>query len=112
MAPDVAGGTRRGLQLVLGHMGEGLPSLLWRIDWSLKRPGNKKIEFREQFCEHFHITTSGNFSDTALLSAIMDPASATLRGDRAEIMSGNAERLFGIGAGTDEQGGNSHGLSW
>jgi len=110
------------LQFVLGHMGEGLPFLLWRIDWSFKRAGNKEIAFRDAFCRHFHITTSGNFSDTALQCAMMEMGADRIlfavdwpfvpnqagvdwirnvrisEEDRAKIMSGNARRLFGIGA--------------
>src|SRR6266705_3521056 len=29
------------LKIILGHMGEGLPFLLWRIDHALSRPGNR-----------------------------------------------------------------------
>jgi 2,3-dihydroxybenzoate decarboxylase len=60
------------LKIILGHMGEGLPFLLWRIDAMFARPGNRKIAFRDIFCEHFYITTSGNFSDPALLCSIME----------------------------------------
>ena len=27
------------LKIILGHMGEGLPFLLWRINMALNRPG-------------------------------------------------------------------------
>jgi predicted TIM-barrel fold metal-dependent hydrolase len=60
------------LKIILGHLGEGLPFLLWRIDNALSRPGNRKIDFRETFRAHFHITTSGNFSDSALLCSILE----------------------------------------
>jgi len=60
------------LKIILGHMGEGLPFLLWRIDHTLKNPGNSPIEFREIFCNHFWITTSGFFSDPALLCSMME----------------------------------------
>jgi predicted TIM-barrel fold metal-dependent hydrolase len=56
--PDVA--------IILGHLGEALPFLLWRIDWALTRPGNKAVAFRDTFLNRFHITTSGFFSDAAL----------------------------------------------
>jgi 2,3-dihydroxybenzoate decarboxylase len=58
------------LQMILGHLGEGLPFLLWRIDHALARPGNKANTFRETFCKHFHVTTSGFFSDAALLCTL------------------------------------------
>ena len=60
------------LKIILGHMGEGLPLLLWRIDHTLKNPGNAPIEFREIFSKHFWITTSGFFSDPALLCSMME----------------------------------------
>lgn len=59
-------------KIILGHMGEGLPFLLWRIDSALARPGNKPMAFRDAFSEHFYITTSGNFSDPALLCSIQE----------------------------------------
>ena len=59
-------------KIILGHMGEGLPFLMWRIDSALARPGNKPLSFRDAFSEHFYITTSGNFSDPALLCSIQE----------------------------------------
>ncbi|MCC6777379.1 MAG: amidohydrolase [Hyphomicrobiales bacterium] len=61
-----------GLKLILGHLGEGIPFLLWRIDQSLSRPGNSGGSFRDAFRAHFHLTTSGNFSDTALACSIAE----------------------------------------
>lgn len=60
------------VKIVLGHLGEGLPFLLWRIDHALSRPGNKPLNFREKFSRNFWITTSGNFSDPALLCSIQE----------------------------------------
>ena len=60
-----------GLKVILGHMGEGLPFLLWRISHGL-RGTMKERTFREIFCEHFWITTSGFFSDPALLCCMME----------------------------------------
>src|SRR5579863_9047694 len=51
-----------GLKVILGHMGEGLPFLLWRISYGLRATMKEKT-FRDIFCEHFWITTSGFFSD-------------------------------------------------
>ena len=60
------------LQIVLGHMGEGLPFNIWRVDnanaWIPNRnhyPAKKKIG--EYFQANFHITVSGNFCTQALL---------------------------------------------
>jgi 2,3-dihydroxybenzoate decarboxylase len=60
------------LKIILGHLGEGLPFLLLRIDEALSRTGNRPLAFRETFCRNFHLTTSGNFSDTALLCTMME----------------------------------------
>ncbi|MGH7054225.1 MAG: amidohydrolase family protein [Stellaceae bacterium] len=63
--------THPGLKIVLGHMGEGLPFYLWRISHGLRATLSEK-SFRDIFCEHFWITTSGFFSDPALLCCMME----------------------------------------
>src|SRR5256885_263512 len=60
------------LKIILGHLGEGLPFSLWRIDMALQRQGNRSTAFRDTFREHFWITTSGNFSTPALLCSVME----------------------------------------
>jgi predicted TIM-barrel fold metal-dependent hydrolase len=60
-----------GLKIILGHMGEGLPFYLWRITHGLARSMGEKT-FREIFCRHFWITTSGFFSDPALICCMME----------------------------------------
>jgi predicted TIM-barrel fold metal-dependent hydrolase len=60
------------LKIVLGHLGETLPFLIWRIDQALKRPGQKAMSFRDIFAGNFYITTSGNFSNPALLCCVME----------------------------------------
>ena len=60
------------VKIILGHLGESLPFSLWRINEGLKRFGNRESSFRDTFCEHFYITTSGNFSNPALLCSIME----------------------------------------
>jgi 2,3-dihydroxybenzoate decarboxylase len=65
------------LKIILGHLGEGLPFSLWRIDMALSRggngrQGNRSTPFRDCFREHFWITTSGNFSTPALLCSVME----------------------------------------
>jgi len=64
------------LQIILGHMGEGLPFSMWRVDnsnaWIPNRnnyPAKKKIG--DYFQNNFHITVSGNFHSQALLNALM-----------------------------------------
>ena len=107
-----------GLKIILGHMGEGLPFLLWRLDHALSRPGNRPISFREQFSQHVWITTSGNFSTPALLCSMLElgvdrimfsvdwpfvqnpPGTEWLQSlqisaeDKAKIAGGNAQRLL------------------
>jgi 2,3-dihydroxybenzoate decarboxylase len=60
------------LKVILGHFGEGLPFLMWRVDSALSRPGNKGGSFRMIFSDHFYVTTSGNFSDPALICTVME----------------------------------------
>jgi 2,3-dihydroxybenzoate decarboxylase len=60
------------LKIIIGHMGEGIPFLVDRIDESLNRPGGKPIAFKQIFCEHFWITTSGHFSTPALVCSLME----------------------------------------
>jgi 2,3-dihydroxybenzoate decarboxylase len=64
------------LQIVIGHMGEGLPFSMWRVDhanaWIPNRnkyPAKKKIA--DYFQANFHITTSGNFHTPALLNTML-----------------------------------------
>jgi predicted TIM-barrel fold metal-dependent hydrolase len=60
-----------GLKMILGHLGEGLPFLLDRMDEAFKREGSKPMEFKQTFCDHFYVTTSGFFSTPALLCSIL-----------------------------------------
>ena len=64
-----------GIQIVLGHMGEGLPFSMWRIDncnaWienRHNRPAKKMMA--DYFNANFYLTTSGNFRDQALINAM------------------------------------------
>ncbi len=106
------------LKIILGHLGETLPFLVWRIDQALSRPGNKSMSFRDIFCNNYYITTSGNFSNPALLCCVMEMgvdhilfavdwpfvinplATEWMAGiplsesDKAKILSGNAKRLL------------------
>src|SRR6184192_1737554 len=105
------------LKIILGHLGESLPFSAWRINMALSRGADKPSSFRDTFCEHFWITTSGNFSTPALMCCIMEmgvdrilfsvdypfvPNPPGVRwmdqvplgpDDRAKILSGNAKRL-------------------
>jgi 2,3-dihydroxybenzoate decarboxylase len=106
------------LKIMLGHLGEGLPFFLWRIDSALARPGGKPVPFRDIFCRNFYVTTSGFVSDTALMCCVQElgvdrilfsvdypfeqnaPGSRWLETiplcdeDKAKIASGNAKRLL------------------
>ena len=109
-----------GLNIILGHLGETLPFLMWRIDLALNRPGNEGVEFRKLFTKHFHITTSGFFSDPSLLCCLQemgadrimfaidypfvpnDPGPIWMERlmlndeDKDKILHGNAEKLLKI----------------
>ena len=106
------------LKIILGHLGEGLPFLLWRINMALVRDGAGPSWFRDTFCEHFSITTSGFFSDPALLCCVQEmgvdrilfsvdyPFVENAPGtdwvhriplcaeDKAKILNGNVKRLL------------------
>ncbi len=65
------------LQIVLGHMGEGLPFNLWRIDnrngWMAKGHGTPaKHPVAHYMQNNFYITTSGHFRTPALLATMME----------------------------------------
>lgn len=107
-----------GTQIILGHLGETLPFLLWRIDMALNRRGASGVPFRDLFTKHFHVTTSGFFSDPALLCCIQEmgvdrilfavdypfvpqePGPKWMErlmlndADKAKILHGNAETLL------------------
>src|SRR5271154_4147425 len=60
------------LKIIIGHLGEGLPFYLWRISMGFERDRKDSKSFRDVFCEHFYVTTSGFFSDPALLCCMME----------------------------------------
>lgn len=107
------------LRLILGHLGEGIPFLMDRIDEALARD-TPMTNFREVFTHHFTVTTSGFFSDAALrctidqmgLDAVMfsidAPYASEVAGlewlartdlsdtDRAALAGGNARRILDL----------------
>jgi 2,3-dihydroxybenzoate decarboxylase len=110
-----------GLTIILGHLGETLPHFAWRIQHCFEyNPSDKRLERRLQdyLADNFYVTTSGHFSDQALISALltigadrilfavdypyesMGPAAAWLERapisetDRRKIAHLNARRLF------------------
>jgi len=66
-----------GLKIVLGHLGEGIPVQLWRIDhrngW-MKAPHKyaAKNSVADYFRKHFHLTTSGNFHTPSLNNVVTE----------------------------------------
>jgi 2,3-dihydroxybenzoate decarboxylase len=108
----------KGLKVIFGHLGEGLPFYLWRIDMTLGREWKASRTFRDVFSEHVYVTTSGFWSDPALLCCIQEigldhimfsvdypfapnqPATAWLHAvplcadDRAKLAGGTAKRLL------------------
>jgi gamma-resorcylate decarboxylase len=65
------------LKIIVGHLGEGLPYSMWRVDnhnkWMRSQntyPAKRKIA--DYFRENFYITTSGNFRTQALIDAILE----------------------------------------
>lgn len=109
------------LTVILGHLGETLPHFAWRIQHCFDyNPSDKRVKKRLQdyLCENFYVSTSGNFSDQALISALlavgadrilfaadypyemMEPAARWIEqapiseNDRRKIAHGNARRLF------------------
>lgn len=112
-----------GLKIIIGHMGEGFPFWLWRLDkhW-MPTPMAKKVAKKpsEYFRDNFYITTSGMFYKPALMCAcdalgadnilfavdypyesskeavqFMDSAPLPER-DREKIYHLNAEKLLGL----------------
>jgi predicted TIM-barrel fold metal-dependent hydrolase len=106
------------LKIMLGHMGEGVPYWLWRLD-SKGGSGNLKKKPSEYIKENFYINTSGMFFHPALICAymamgvdhvlfatdfpsesnklaveFMDTAPMLSEGDKAKVCQLNAERLF------------------
>jgi predicted TIM-barrel fold metal-dependent hydrolase len=105
------------LKVILGHFGETIPFTLWRCDWILRNVGGKP-GFADTFREHFYLTTSGSFQDSALACCIAElgadrimfavdyPFNSNAEGvgfvraapisdvDKAKIFHGNADRLL------------------
>jgi len=114
------------LQVILGHMGEGLPYNIWRVDnrnaW-VKAPKGypAKKPLGEYFRNNFHLTTSGNFRTQTLIDAMLEvgsdrimfstdwpfenidhaadwfDAASISEADRVKIGRTNAAKLFKLG---------------
>jgi predicted TIM-barrel fold metal-dependent hydrolase len=65
------------LKIILGHLGEGLPYSMWRIDnrnaWvKVPKTYPAKRKLGEYFQENFWLTTSGNFRTQTLIDAMLE----------------------------------------
>jgi 2,3-dihydroxybenzoate decarboxylase len=107
-----------GTKIVIGHFGEMAPFTLWRTDHNVARFVKLQKSFADYYRQHFWLTTSGAFQDSALLCSIAEmgldrilfavdwpyidntlgvqwlkkaPLSET---DRAAIFNGNARKLL------------------
>ncbi|HSU78457.1 MAG TPA: amidohydrolase family protein, partial [Burkholderiales bacterium] len=65
------------LQIILGHLGEGLPFSIWRADhrnaWTKAPPRYPaKEQLGYYFQRNFHLTTSGNFHTPSLVCAMLE----------------------------------------
>ena len=114
------------LKVILGHMGEGIPAMLYRIDhrnaWvTAPHTYPAKRKFVDYFTENFFITTSGNFRTQTLIDAILEVGSERIlfatdwpfenidhatdwfdsasvaQADRLKIGRTNSMKLFGLG---------------
>jgi 2,3-dihydroxybenzoate decarboxylase len=106
------------LKIIVGHLGETAPFLLWRISDILNERMPREKTFADYYRQHFWLTTSGAFSDAALTCSISEmgvgrimfsvdwPFQRNLPGrqwldaapvsdhDRALIFGGNAANLL------------------
>jgi 2,3-dihydroxybenzoate decarboxylase len=106
------------LKIIVGHLGETAPYLLWRTNYLLDERMSLPRSFADYYREHFWLTTSGAFSDSALTCAIAEmgverimfsvdwpfmpngigqkwiDAAPVSNSDRALIMGGNATKLL------------------
>jgi gamma-resorcylate decarboxylase len=114
------------LKIVIGHMGEGLPISMWRVDnrnaWvdiPKSHPAKRPISY--YFHNNFYVTTSGNFRTQSLIDTMLEIGSDRIlfstdwpfenvdhaakwfdsasisEADRLKIGRRNAIELFGLG---------------
>jgi 2,3-dihydroxybenzoate decarboxylase len=109
------------LTIILGHLGEGLPASIWRVDHRIAKtpkgiPAKKTMT--EYLRTNFILTTSGNFRTPTLLDAITEVGAERIlfsvdypfediaegaswldsaevaEADRLQIAHANARRIF------------------
>ena len=114
------------LSIILGHLAEGLPYSMWRIDnrnaWMEVKPRYPaKKRFVDYFAANFYVTTSGNFRTQTLVDAMLEMSADRImfsvdwpfenidhgvnwfdtasisEADRLKIGRLNAQRLFKLG---------------
>jgi predicted TIM-barrel fold metal-dependent hydrolase len=111
------------LQMILGHLGEGLPFNIWRVDHIVRKAPRGipcKREIGDYLRENVYVTTSGNFRTPTLLSTMLEMGSDRImysvdypfethaeasqwfdhceisEADRRKIGRENARRLFNL----------------
>jgi len=111
------------LQMILGHLGEGIPFNIWRVDHIVRKAPRGipcKRSIGEYLRENVYITTSGNFRTPSLISTMLEVGSDRImysvdypfetheeasrwfdsceirENDRRKIGRDNARRLFGL----------------
>ena len=103
------------LKVILGHLGEGLPFGIWRVNHRISRESDSpraKLPMSHYLRVNFYITTSGNFHTEALTNVILEVGAdrypyedvveakewlgqaAISESDRIKIGSINAHKLF------------------
>ena len=116
------------LTVILGHMGEGLPYSMWRVDnrnaWMKQPPAYPaRKPLADYFHANFYLTTSGNFRTQTLVDAMLEigadrilfstdwpfenidhaadwfDACSVSEADRVKIGRTNAQKLFKLDAG-------------
>lgn len=63
------------LKIILGHLGEGLPFGIWRVDHRISMGSGSpraKLPMAHYLRENFYITTSGNFHTPALTNVVLE----------------------------------------
>jgi len=63
------------LNVILGHLGEGLPYMIWRVDHRISQtprniPARRKMA--DYLGDNFYLTVSGNFRTPTLVDAMME----------------------------------------
>jgi uncharacterized protein len=113
------------LNLIIGHMGEALPSMIWRADTMLRKFVSLQRPVHQYFSDNVYVTTSGIFDYPPFAAALHSigtdrilfsvdyPYSDNLEAisfferlplsvsDREKVAHGNADRLLRLPAPTD-----------